>query len=178
MSVGPAATSRPVRPEPLALRKALGAFATGVAVVSTQDATGGTVAITINSFSPVSLEPPLVLWSVRTRSARHAVFSAARTWTVNILRQPQLALACRFAQRDAGPAQDLPWVAGEHGTPRLADALAWFECRSERVIELGDHSVLVGEVLAMQRTEGEPLLFFSGQYREYQDRPLPAPASA
>ena len=157
-------TGRPSRIDPVQLRRALGVFATGVALVTTRDAAGTAVAMTINSFSPVSLEPPLVLWSLRRQSGRHAIFTAASDWVVNVLHRAQRPLARRFAARDGGCAAGLPLRPGTGAVPVLEGALASFECRRQHVMELGDHSVLVGEVIALHHCGGEPLVFHEGRF--------------
>ena len=161
-----------------ALRHALGAFATGVAVVTAVDGEGRVVGLTVNSFSSVSLEPPLVLWSVGRNSGRHATFAAAQHWVVNVLRCDQESLASRFAQRNAALDGVALRDSGIAGVPSIRNCLATLACRCHSVTPVGDHSLLVGEVLAIHRSDGAPLLFFAGRYAGTVDHVAPAPADA
>ena len=148
----------------LDLRRALGAFATGVAVVTARDAQGHVHALTINSFNSVSLEPPLVAWSIRRGSSHHAAFIAATVWAINILAKDQLPIAQQYARRDTLPGGNAQFETGAAGLPLIVGCIASFECTRHSALEMGDHFLLVGEVLAIRRSEAEPLLFFSGQF--------------
>ncbi len=147
----------------LAFRRALGAFATGVAVITTADAAGGAAAITVNSFSSVSLNPRLVLWSLGDQSDAYGVFSAAETWGVSVLGAEDHEIALRFAAngRSAASASVLS-VCG--GAPVLAGALAAFGCRTFARHVLGDHLLIVGEVMDFSVRPGAALSFYRGRF--------------
>jgi len=162
--VAPAAARTQALDAPL-LRQALGRFATGVALVAVRADDGQPLALTINSFSSLSLDPPLVLWSLGRQSGRHEAFARATQWSVNILQQSQLALARRFAARDAAGASDAGFVPGCTDAPVLRSALAGFECRRRDALDFGDHTLLIGEIVAVHRSEGDPLVFYSGKFR-------------
>jgi flavin reductase (DIM6/NTAB) family NADH-FMN oxidoreductase RutF len=155
-----------VTPDALALRQALGEFATGVTVVTARDASGRPVGITVNSFASVSLDPPLVLWSLGRQSPLHEVFGNCTHWAVNVLAADQQALSERFSQADTDRFAGLEWKVGAGDTPLLAGCSAWFECRSEAHHPGGDHLILVGRVENFRRETKAPLIFHGGRYRE------------
>ncbi len=145
-------------------RRALGCFATGVAVVTAVDSAGTAVGITVNSFNSVSLDPPLVLWSVAESSHNYDVFSRAEFFAVNILSQDQEELADRFAQRSEDKFDGLACREGLNGVPLLPKFAALFECRTEHVYAGGDHKIIVGRVLRVEDYETDPLIFYRGDY--------------
>jgi flavin reductase (DIM6/NTAB) family NADH-FMN oxidoreductase RutF len=147
------------------LRTALGRFTTGVTVVTCVDAAGEPVGLTVNSFSSLSLEPPLVLWSLRRESPSAAVFSAARHFAVNVLAETQVGVSRRFAARKADRFDEGEWGAGAHGVPVLAGTAAVFECETVSAQEAGDHLLFIGRVIACSDSTVAPLLFQSGHYR-------------
>lgn len=148
------------------LRSALGCFATGITVVTARAPDGGLLGLTANSFNSVSLDPPLVLFSLDRKAFSFAGFLAIEHFAVNVLGQDMRALSDAFA-RPMGPKWDgVAWVAGEAGCPLLAGALAVFECRSRHTYPGGDHVIIVGEVERLRaEAEGEPLIYFRGRYR-------------
>ncbi len=147
------------------LRDALGEFATGVAVVTARAADGQPVGVTINSFASVSLEPPLVLWSLGLASPSLAVFEACSHYAVNILAADQVELSQRFSQSQDDRFAGIAMKVGASGTPLLPGCCAWFECRNELRYPGGDHIILVGQVENFSRQEKPPLIFHGGQYR-------------
>lgn len=147
-----------------AFRHALGCYPTGVAVViaSTGKALTG---ITVNSFAAVSLDPPLVLWSMSKTSSRYRTFTTVKNFSVSVLSSAQEAVSVRLAMPDEHQLDGLPLAAAQNGPPGLADALAIFECAREAVHDGGDHAIIVGRVLHFTwRETGAPLLFFRGRY--------------
>lgn len=132
--------------DPKAFRAALGTFATGVAIVTAPDGAGGHVGMTINSFASVSLDPPLVLWSVQLNSPSAASFRAANTYAVSILAKEHQALAKLFATTDADRFAGAPLAISPGGLPFVENALAVFECRVVARYPGGDHEILVGQV--------------------------------
>lgn len=149
--------------DPGLLRSAFGRFATGVTVVTTGTAEGP-VAITANSFSSVSLDPPLVLWSIGRHSRRFDAFAEASHYAVHVLAEDQADLCWRFSKSGSDFSDlDLSW--NEHGVPLLPQALARFECSVADRFAAGDHMILLGRVLDLETQDGPPLLFAGGRPR-------------
>jgi len=153
--------------EPRVLRSVLGRFATGVAVVTAQTMQGDPLGMTVNSFSSVSLEPPLVLFCVNRDSRLYPAFTNTAAFAVNILTEAQQALSRRFARPGLDRFGTLPHATGHSGVPVLPDSLAVVECATDSVAAAGDHAIVVGRVVAVS-AEGErtvqPLVFFDGAY--------------
>lgn len=156
----------PIQFDSRALRDALGEFATGVAVVTARGADGQPVGVTINSFASVSLEPPLVLWSLGLHSPSLAVFESCSHYAVNILAADQVEFSLRFSQALADRFAGIALEVGAGGTPLLPGCSAWFECRNEIRYPGGDHLILVGYVENVRREPKAPLVFHGGRYRE------------
>lgn len=153
-----------VESSPRALRTALGRFATGVTVITARAPDGAHVGLTANSFSALSLDPPLVLWSIRLASAQLQPFAHASHFAVNVLTAAQRPLGDRFAQPGEDRFAGLDWRPGRGGAPVFADVLASFECRTVRTLELGDHLLFIGEVEHFAFVDGEPLIYGCGRY--------------
>lgn len=145
------------------LRDALGQFATGVTIVTTADAAGQPVGMTVSSFNAVSLSPPLVLWSLGRATLLQPVFAACQHYAVHVLALEQEALARRFATKQAERFAGVDWRPNAQGVPILAGAVAVFECALRHQYDGGDHIIMVGEVLYCRRQAGEPLLYHAGQ---------------
>lgn len=160
---------RPTPASERAYRDALGRFATGVAVVTTMTESGP-VGITVNSFASVSLDPPLVLWSVDRDAERFEAFAAARASAIHVLQQGQRDLALHFARRDAD-FNGLPWEAGVTGAPLLTACLTRLECHRHAVHEGGDHLILVSEVTRVATMPGAPLIFAAGAFGAFSPSP-------
>lgn len=157
--------ARPVQLDSRSLRDALGEFATGVAVVTTLGADGRPVGVTINSFASVSLDPPLVLWSLGLASPSRAAFESCGRYAVNILAADQVEFSQRFSQPREDRFSGIELTVGAGGTPLLAGCCAWLECRNEARYPGGDHVILVGHVESFQREARDPLIFHGGRYR-------------
>ena len=160
-----ASASSPAAVDARQLRAALGRYATGVTIVSCVDADGSPVGLTANSFNSLSLEPALVLWSLRRESPSAPAFSAALRFAVNVLAESHAALSQRFASRGVDRFAAGGWSAGEHGAPVLAGAAAVFECETVSSQLAGDHLLFIGRVLACRDSALPPLLFHAGHYR-------------
>ncbi len=172
MSLPAAAAPAPFLPTDF--RAALGMFATGVTVVSARSGNGQLVGLTANSFNSVSLDPPLVLWSLRRRSAALAVFHAGTHYAINVLAADQLELAERFAARVPERWAGVAWRSGPGGAPLIDGAAAHFECFNRSRYDEGDHVIFVGQVEHCgHRAQAAPLLFHGGRY--YTEHPLPKP---
>lgn len=157
-------------PDPLVLRRVLGRFATGVTIITCVDAGGQRVGLTANSFGALSLDPPLVLWSLRQASPCLPAFLAARHFAVNVLAAAQLELSHRFASPVADRFAHGDWRAGAGGAPVLAGAAAVFECERTAEQPAGDHRLFIGRVLHLAESAGAPLVFQGGHYHRLGDR--------
>ena len=146
-------------------RQALGRFATGVCLVTVDDSELGPLATTVNSFSSVSLDPPLVLWSIQNSSDHLAVYTQCQHFGISVLSSEQGALSGQYAQRGGHSVQADHFTTGPQGEPKLIDALAHFTCAAYAVHPGGDHQIIVGEVLRFESGEAAPLIFYSGGYR-------------
>jgi len=152
-------------------RAALGMFATGVTIVTARTFDGALVGLTANSFNSVSLNPPLVLWSLARAAASLPAFSTGSHYAINILSAQQKALAKQFAARDVDRFANVEFVPGVSGAPLLAGAAATFECFNRSRYEEGDHVIFVGEVeRCSHRAGASPLLFHGGKF--YTEHPL------
>jgi 3-hydroxy-9,10-secoandrosta-1,3,5(10)-triene-9,17-dione monooxygenase reductase component len=152
-----------------AFRQSLGKFATGVTVVTCLDATGKPCGITANSFSSVSLEPPLILWNIAKVSNSLDAYVKSKHFAINVLSEEQLAVASNFARSDHTLFKDVEYVRSDDGVPLLPDTIATFECRTHQIHDCGDHYVVIGEVTAFRSGDGRPLLFYGGNYRSIKD---------
>ncbi len=171
MSEGPASAEPGTSAlDPQRFRGALGLFATGVTIVTASHPQAGLIGLTANSFASVSLDPPLVLFSVANTARSLQAFLEAPGFVVNVLRRDQRALASRFAKSGTNKWEGVSHVPGRFGAPILPDTMAAFDCLHHAHHEGGDHRIIVGRVVAMEHNvEGEPLLFFGGKYRALGD---------
>ena len=152
--------------DPRTLRDALGCFATGATIVTCLDDRGEPVGLTANSFTSVSLDPPLLLVCVGRTASSAAALTAATHFAVNVLQTGQQPASIRFAARGEDRFGATPWSPGEYGPPVLRDSLGVFECAAHAVHEGGDHHIVVGEVLRASFDSAlDPLLYFRGRYR-------------
>jgi flavin reductase (DIM6/NTAB) family NADH-FMN oxidoreductase RutF len=148
-----------------ALRAALGHYATGVAVVTTQAADGQPVGMTINSFSSLSLDPPLILWCLRRNSTRRHAFTVADYFAVNVLAAGQEQLARRFATSADDRFADLAWPPGPSNLPLIPGRLGTFICRRADIFNGGDHLIITGQLEEYSVVTARlPLLFYRGCY--------------
>jgi 3-hydroxy-9,10-secoandrosta-1,3,5(10)-triene-9,17-dione monooxygenase reductase component len=156
--------AQPPALDPRQFRNALGAFATGVTVVTTVDAQGRDVGLTANSFNSVSLDPPLVLWSLGKQSSSMTAFAEASYFAVHLLGFGQRDLSERFSSKVADRFEGLPLTRGAGGVPLLEGCAGRFVCQTEYRYEGGDHVIFVGRVLAVEMSERAPLLYVRGSY--------------
>jgi 4-hydroxyphenylacetate 3-hydroxylase, reductase component len=157
-----------------AFRDALGCFPTGVAVVTAapmaesgrvEKQTGTHFGITVNSFTAVSLDPPLLLWCLDRLSRRHEIFIRAERFTVSVLGTEHKPVSSRLARPGEHALDGIALIETRSGPPALADSLAVFECATEKRIEAGDHTIILGRVLAFSRpSHSAPLIYFRGKY--------------
>ncbi|MCW5750382.1 MAG: flavin reductase family protein [Alphaproteobacteria bacterium] len=157
-----------------AFRDALGCFATGVAIITTRHADGQPEGVTVNSFASVSLDPPLVLFSLDRKARCFDCLHVAEHYAVHVLRADQADLSSAFATKGGVPWERIAWSPGMTGCPILPGALATLECAVHARHDGGDHVILVGRVLNLRCADGDPLLYFRGRYRA--TAPIPAVA--
>ncbi len=161
-----------------AFRRCLGQYPTGVAVVTAHHG-GQLLGMAVNSFASVSLDPPLVLWSIRRESSSAKAFLAAGHFAVNVLAAADVETSQLFGASHAERFARVAWQPGLHGSPLLDTAITHLECSLEAVHEAGDHLTLVGRVQHFARFEGAPLLFSQGRYAVTREHPqLEAPVQA
>jgi flavin reductase (DIM6/NTAB) family NADH-FMN oxidoreductase RutF len=153
-----------------AFRNALGCFATGVTVVTTVTDTGDPVGLTANSFSSVSLDPPLVLFCLDRASHNLAAFQASGRFAVNVLSDDQRDLSVRFSTTIGDRWDGVAWEVWATGAPVLSGCLAALDCETEAVHEGGDHVIIVGRVKRFASVvDGKPLLYFRGNYATVEE---------
>jgi len=148
------------------LRKALGCFPTGVVVVTTRGDNNAPVGITVNSFSSVSLDPPLILWSIALNAPSLSAFREHPGFTINILSEEQKELGLQFARPSENKFEGVDWHTGYEDTPILDNALAVLQCKTYQRYEGGDHEIYLGEVVKINFTEKQPLVFHRGQFEK------------
>ncbi len=163
--------------DPAAFRRCLGQFGTGVTVI-TASGPDGLVGMTANSFSSVSLDPPMVLWSAKRGSPSFSAFEGASHFTVNILGADQVQASKHFGKSGPDKFEGMDWAPGAGGAPILKGAVASFECRRVAAHPGGDHVIFVGEVERFARFDRDVLLFVQGRYAVASDHPdsIAAPA--
>jgi len=145
-------------------RDAMAQFATGVTIIAAPLKPGQYVGFTANSFNSVSLDPPLVLWSLARRSTSLATFQAAERYAVNVLAATQVELARRFSRPHADRFAQVPYRLGWSEAPLIEGCVAWLECRHYAQHRAGDHVVFIGEVVTVERATGHGLVFAHGRF--------------
>jgi flavin reductase (DIM6/NTAB) family NADH-FMN oxidoreductase RutF len=151
-------------------RHAMGCFATGITVVTSVGLDGEYLGFTANSFNSVSLDPPLVLFSLDRGAYSLKAFEAAGVFAINILSEDQQAVSVAFARALSNKWEGVRTEVWETGSPILVDALASFDCQTTSMHDGGDHVIFVGRVLRLRSAgEARPLLYFRGAYRQVND---------
>jgi flavin reductase (DIM6/NTAB) family NADH-FMN oxidoreductase RutF len=153
--------------DPRDFRNALGTYATGVTIITAMAADGKPYGLTCNSFASVSLNPPLVLWSLVIFSQAMSIFQNASHFTVNVLGASQQALANKFAKSSDDKFVGVEWTPGLGNAPVLANSVANFQCRATERYYGGDHVIFLGAVEAYAYNREEPLLFARGGYGRF-----------
>jgi len=149
-----------------AFRQALGRFSTGVCLITVNDEVSGSLALTANSFSSVSLDPPLVLWSIQNNSECFREYTENEHFAFSVLASDHASLSGKYARRGEHAIDPEEFQDNAQGVPVLRGAIAHFNCRLFALHESGDHHIVVGEVIDFDVSEGAPLLFSNGQYDE------------
>lgn len=153
------------RPDFRLLRQTLGRFVTGVTVVATRDAEGNMLGLTANSFTPLSTESGLLLWSLANKSRSLLAFTRSTDFVVNVLAEDQQEVSRRMCAPVENRFAGLDWKQGDvSGLPIIAGCAAWFECRKVSQYQGGDHQMFIGRVLNFARSDRRPLLYFAGDY--------------
>ena len=150
--------------DPAAFRQACGKFATGITIVTVIGPDGLPHGMTVNSFTSVSLEPPLVLVCIDRKATILPKLQSARDFGINVLAEDQQDLSTQFARRGLDRFDAVPWSAGELGVPLIDGALAHYECSVASLTEGGDHLIFIGEVQRLQCFAGRPLLYYESGY--------------
>ena len=150
--------------DPTQFRQALGNFATGVTIITTRAPSGEPVGLTVNSFNSVSLDPPLVLWSLAENALSLSIFQEAEHWAVHVLSSTQQELSNLFASRGEDKFSGIDLEEGVGGIPLIKNCTARFQCKTASQYEGGDHVIFVGEVVQFDRSEAAPLVFHGGRY--------------
>jgi flavin reductase (DIM6/NTAB) family NADH-FMN oxidoreductase RutF len=150
-------------------RAALGRFASGVTVVTTKDKSGRLHGITVSAFCSVSLDPPLILVCIDKLAGSHAAFEEIETFVVSILREDQQHYSDLFASHLSDKFDGIDYLETADGVPLLKDALVNMECRLVNSHASGDHTIFVGEITKSFVTDGNPLIYFQGNYRKLKD---------
>ncbi|WP_318014081.1 alpha/beta fold hydrolase [Mesorhizobium sp. BH1-1-5] len=145
-------------------RRALGSFLTGVTIVTTIDETGDARGFTANSFTSVSLDPPLVLVCIAKKALGHQAFSTSRGFAINILAEAQKAASGIFASKAADKFASVAWQSGQTGNPLIDGSVAVFDCGMEQLVDAGDHSILIGRVHDFSHNGAQPLGYCRGAY--------------
>ncbi len=175
-------THRAIAPsDPAHMRQCLSRFATGVTIIATRAPDGRFVGLTANSFNSLSLDPPLILWSLATKAQSLEVFKGQRFFSVSVLSVEQVDLARRFASRLPDRFDGVACHEGIDGIPLIDGALAWFECERRTQMLHGDHWLFIGEVKRCAAADGSPLIFRHGEFAiadSLQPQAVSAPAAA
>ena len=143
-------------------RNVLSKFATGVTVVSTIDTNNNPIGMTVNSFSSVSLDPPLVLWSIGIKQPSYDIFMNAKGYSVNILSKDQKNVCNLFSSPNEDKFKKVKYKLSDNGFPIIKNSLAWFDCVKWKYYPGGDHQILVAEVKSFFANEYDPLIFWNG----------------
>ncbi|MCR6502842.1 flavin reductase [Shinella sp. CPCC 101442] len=167
------ATAQDAPIDPVALRRAFGTFVTGVTILTTCEADGTPRGMTANSFTSVSLDPPLLLVCVAKSASSYATFTAANCFAVNILHEGQVDVSAIFASKSPDKFKSVNHDRVHTGAPVLTDSLTWFDCSLTSSVDAGDHAILIGQVRAFGTSPTAPLGFCRGRYASVKD-PLPA----
>lgn len=158
--------------DPKALRQAFGTFATGITVITTNDEQGLPRGMTANSFTSVSLDPPLLLVCVGKAASSYTAFYQSNGFAVNILHEGQIDVSGKFASKAPDKFETVKYDKVHTGAPVLTDSLTWFDCATTQCVEAGDHIILIGEIQAFGTSPKAPLCFNRGSYASLKD-PLP-----
>jgi flavin reductase (DIM6/NTAB) family NADH-FMN oxidoreductase RutF len=157
---------RPVRVDKTEFCRTCAKFPTGVTVLTMRDSQGRAHGMTASSFTSVSLDPPLVLVCVDHKASVIEHLRRSEHVGINILSEEQSELSSRFARRGENRFEKIEWIAGHHGVPLIPGVLASFECGIDRMVDAGDHAIVIAEVLRAESRDGRPLVYFGSGYHK------------
>lgn len=157
--------------DPIQFRRALGNFATGVTIITAQNESGEKVGVTANSFNSVSLDPPLVLWSIDKKSSSFNIFEESSHFAVNILSASQIELSNKFARRNVDKFAEVKYQSGAGFAPVLENCSAVFECERHQIVDGGDHWIMLGKVVNFYDEGRSPLVYHQGAYSSVLPHP-------
>jgi len=155
--------------DPIAFRNSLGNFPTGVALITVNCKNFGDLGLTVNSFASVSLDPPLILWSINKSSDLFETFIDTETFTVNILSEDQQDISTQFSKKSQHSLKGYDWQRTKNGCLFAPNSLVHFDCTTFEQIDGGDHIIFVGKVTDFVNRGGKPLVFSQGKYRKIQE---------
>jgi flavin reductase (DIM6/NTAB) family NADH-FMN oxidoreductase RutF len=141
-------------------KEIMGSYPTGVTVVTTLDPLGNPIGITANSFASVSLDPTLILWSIDRKASTYKVFTKCSHFAVHVLSGDQKDVCWMFAGKDSDPYSKVKWKISENNLPVISEVFGVLQCKCVQRIEAGDHTILVGEVIDLEKNDKEPMLYF------------------
>jgi len=147
-------------------REICGSFTTGVTVVTTKDERGNPVGMTANSFTSLSLDPPLILFNIDKGASLYETFMKTDSLAINILSKEQQSLSKQFASSGIDRFDGVQYCKDKTGAPILSGVLAYFDCEIEHRYDGGDHTIIIGKVVSGDSEDGEPLVFYKGNYKE------------
>jgi len=156
--------------DPKEIRNVMGHFATGVTVITTKDKTGKPFGLTVNSFTSLSLNPPLLVVCIDKTVDCYSCFEESKLFGVNMLSEQQEELSRRFATKGIEKFEGIEWHMGENGVPLLDGTIGTIECNVAQSCEGGDHTIFLGEIVSATASGDRPLIFFKGKYSRM---PLP-----
>jgi flavin reductase (DIM6/NTAB) family NADH-FMN oxidoreductase RutF len=146
-------------------RRVCGKYATGITVLTVFDVDAGAQGMTANSFTSVSLDPPMILVCIDRKASILSYFVAGTRFAINVLHEDQKELSTCFARTGPDRFQGIEWLPGQNGSPILSDVLATLECSVSQMVEAGDHVVVIGEVFHATWRDGQPLIYFNSSYQ-------------
>jgi len=153
------------------VRKAFGHFATGVTIVTTVNADGSSVGMTVSSFNSVSLDPPMVLWSAGTQASEYHSFAVCKKFAVHVLSESQVELSNRFATPEIDKFDQIDYQISEHGLPVISGCPMCMQCETINCHDAGDHKILIGRVIGVNIYSDEsPLLYYGSAYHHLGDK--------
>jgi 3-hydroxy-9,10-secoandrosta-1,3,5(10)-triene-9,17-dione monooxygenase reductase component len=151
-------------------RKTLGTFATGITVVTAMHENSVPVGITVNSFTSVSLDPPLVLWCLDNEAESYNIFANCKNFAIHVLHQGQEAISQNFATKNSDKFSGLEWETSEFDCPILKDCASYLQCETETSYEGGDHIIILGRVKAMRtNADKQPLIYHASNYHSLRE---------
>lgn len=157
--------------QPKTLRNILGQYATGVTIITTRGQDGRNIGMTANSFSSLSLDPPLILWSLSKTAPSLPEFNAAKYFAIHMLAQEHHQLSNHFARGAADKFSGVAHTDSEEGIPLLDNALVTLVCENHQQFDGGDHIIYIGKITRFHQREGAPLVFHAGQYQSLTNHP-------